>query len=179
MSFFKLLLNPKLRELSDSLVEINIHSGKPDKDPFILSMMFFSHIFFIHGFLGANRPAPAFPDAYKNIPAEILDSTYIALPIYFGYRCGLNNSRIGSAEEFKRVLKVKYPTLNHDVAENLISEWSRILAGQLDHLIFRHFEKHSIFQGVFEDPAAAERCFTTFINQTLDDVLKTYPVTRR
>jgi hypothetical protein len=142
-------------------------------------MMFFSHIFFIHGFLGANRPAPAFPDAYRNFTKEVLDNTYIALPIYFGYRCGLDNSSIGSDEEFKKVLKVKYPTLNHEVAENLISEWSRVLAGQLDHLIFRQFEKHSIFQEVFEDPSAAERCFTTFVNQTLDDVLKTYPISRK
>jgi len=179
MSFLKVLFSSKFRKLSDSLVEINILSGPPDKDPLILSMMFFSHLFYIRGFLGANQPAPAFPDAYKNISDDVLKSTYIALPIYFGYRCGLQNSNIKSNEEFKNIIIQKYPTLNHDIAGTLISEWSNSPIEQLDHFLFDHFHKRSVFLKVFEDDAAAEGWFINFLNQTFNDALQAYPVSRK
>jgi hypothetical protein len=171
-----LLFSPKFRKIRSSLLELKILSGPPDKDPFIRSMMFFSHLFYMHGFLWANQPTPAFPNAYKNISNDVFKSTYIALPIYFGYRCGLHNSNIKSNEEFKKIILQKYPILNHDVADTLIFEWSNIHREQLGHFLFKHFDKYSVFRKVFEDATATEGWFTSFLNQTLNYTLQAYPI---
>ncbi|MBU0534302.1 MAG: hypothetical protein KJ887_05865 [Candidatus Omnitrophica bacterium] len=176
MLFLKLLFSPKLRTLRNLLLESKTLAGPPDKDPFILSMMFFSHLFYMHGFLCANQPIPAFPNAYKNISNHVFKSTYVALPIYFGYRCGLHNSNIKTNEEFKQIILKKYPTLDHDVADILISEWSNTTKEHLNHLLFKHFDKYSVFQKVFKDATATEKWFINFLNQTFDYALQAYPI---
>jgi len=137
----------------------------PKGDEFLRKLRFFSHLFYTHGFLGVNQ-IPAFPNAYKNISSDVFRKTYIALPLYFALRTGLQDSSFTSVEQMVEILSQKYPTLDSDVLHSLSSKWKESSREELDSLLYQHFNAHGIFHKVFAaTDAEVEKWFTDFLNQ--------------
>jgi hypothetical protein len=133
-------------------------------------MRFFSHIFYVRGFLipGPNK-TPAFPNAYKNISSEVFAKTYIALPLYFALRRGLEASPFASYEELLDTISKKYPTLDSTTLYRLYSDWKDNNHEELNRGLYSHFKGYGVFRQVFEaDDVAVEKWFKDFLNQTYD-----------
>jgi len=113
----------KYKDLRNWLQEVQLLSGAVNENPYIHGMMFFSHLFYKHGFIAVGQP-PAFGNAYKNISKEVFEKTYIALPIYFCYRCGLTNTSFESTDDVTTTLLSLYPSLDDETARYLVSTWS-------------------------------------------------------
>jgi hypothetical protein len=140
----------------------------PSGDYFIDSMRFFSYNFYSHGFLGVNK-IPAFRNAYKNISTEVFTKTYIALPLYFALRCGLQTSSFASHDELIGTISKKYPNLDSTTLNRLYSDWRNVNQDDLDHWLYTHFRDLGVFRQVFEaDEVEVEKWFISFLNQTYD-----------
>lgn len=141
----------------------------PSNDYFMDSMRFFSYNFYMRGFLysGLHNKTPAFPNAYKNISSEVFAKTYIALPLYFALRPGLEVSPFSSYEDLLDTISKKYPALDSATLYRLYSDWKDSNRHDLDRQMFNHFKDYGIFRQVFEaDDVEVGKWFEDFLNQT-------------
>lgn len=145
----------------------------PRDDVLISDGMFFAHLFYLHGFLLSRFHGPAFRSAYKNITPDVFRKTYIALPVYFVLRQGLEQGSFGSnmkdlASRIK-IVGMVYPNMpDPDIAPILLREWSGATAAELDHLLFGRFWEQGVFEKVFENGADVESWFNNFLRQTME-----------
>lgn len=172
MSLFKLLFSRRFRTLRKLLFEVRMFWPPSQADDFLRKVRFFSFLFYTHRFLGVNQ-IPAFPKAYKNISPDVFKKTYIALPLYFALRCGLQDSSFTSTEQMVVTLSQKYPTLDSDILRRLSSEWKEASREELDRLLYEHFKAHGVFRKVFAaTDVEVEEWFRNFLNQAFDRVLQ-------
>lgn len=172
MLFFKLLFSPKFRTLRNLVFGVRKNWSISLENELLNQMKFFSYIFYINGFLGINQK-PAFPNAYKNISPDTFKKTFIALPLYYTFRHGMENSIFGSVEDLIAILSQKCPTLDINVLKHLSLEWGKSTRDELDKNLYQHFSKFGIFNNVFSaNEDEVYNWFKNFLNQTYDYVLK-------
>ena len=168
MFLFKLLFSRRFRSLRKLLIEARMHFPPPAEDTFLSGIRFFSYLFYTKGFLGENQ-IPAFPNAYKNISPDVFKKTCIALPLYFAFRYGLQNSSFTSVEQLISTLSKKFPTLDTEVLHQLSLEWGEVNQEELDRLLYQHFKSYDVFRNVFvATDAEVEKWFTDFLDQTFN-----------
>ena len=172
MSLFKLLFSRKFRTLRRLLFEVRMFWPPSQADDFLSKLRFFSFLFYSHGFLGVNQ-IPAFPNAYKNITPDVFQKTYIALPLYFALRSGLQDSSFTSVEQLVVTLSQKYPTLDGDVLQRLASEWKEANLEELDRLLYEQFKAQGVFRKVFTaTDTEVEKWFGNFLNQAFGQAMQ-------
>jgi hypothetical protein len=137
MSLLKFFFSRRFRTLRKLLFEVRMFWPPSKADDFLGKLRFFSFLFYSHGFLGVNQ-LPAFPNAYKNINPDVFRKTYVALPLYFVLRAGLQNSSFASVEQLVVTLSQKYPTLDAEVLQRLSSEWKDANQQDLDGLLYEY-----------------------------------------
>lgn len=164
---FRLLFSRRFRTLRKLLFEVRMYFPPPE-DTFLSGIRFFSYLFYTKGFLGGNQ-IPAFPNAYKNISPDVFRKTYIALPLYFAFRYGLQNSRFTSVEQLISTLSKKFLTLDTDLLHRISLEWGKADREELDRLLYQHFKAYEVFRNVFvATDTEIEKWFTDFLNQTFN-----------
>lgn len=179
MLIFKLLFSRRFRTLRKLLIEVRMYWPPPLADEFLSRLRFFPYLFYTHGFLGVNQIS-SFPNAYKNISADVFKKTYITLPLYFALRSGLQNSSFTSVEQLVSTLSKKFPTLDTDVLHHLSLEWKEASREELDRLLYQQFKAHGVFHNVFAAAEAdVEKWFRKFLNQTFDYTVHNFPLSNK
>ena len=154
------------------MFEVRMFWPPSQGDEFLRKLRFFSYLFYTHGFLGVSQ-IPAFGNAYKNISPDVFRKTYIALPLYFALRVGLQDSSFTSLEQMVATLSRKYPTLDSDVLGRLSSEWKEASQEELDSLLYQHFKAHGVFHKVFAGTdAEVDKWFRDFLNQAFAEAIR-------
>jgi hypothetical protein len=173
MLFFKLLFSPKFRTLRNLVNEMRRSWSISLENELLNQMKFFSYIFFLSGFLGiCKNRKPAFPNAYKNISLDIFKKAFTALPLYYAFRYGMENSGFSSVEDLVTILSQKCSTLDIDILKHLSLEWGKSTRDELDKNLYQYFSKFGIFNNVFSaDEDEVYNWFKNFLNQTYDYVL--------
>lgn len=175
---FRVVFSRKFKRLRKLLWEVKAYGGPvvyTSRDEFLYGLAFFSYLFYTHAFLVSSNQPAAFGEAYKNISEEVFKKTYIALPVFFAFRYGSDHSQFKSTEELKTSLLKLYPTLDAEILNDLLLEWSTVSPDKLDTMLYKHFEEYGVFEKVFVEGADVERWFKDFLGQTFDYALQCAP----
>ena len=173
-TLFRLLFSRRFRNLKGLLNETRRYNP-PTGDSFFDSLMFFSYLFYLRGFLfpGPVNQVPAFPNAYKNISTDVFKKTYVALPVYFALRYDSQASPFAPSDKLLNMLLKTYTTLDLTTLKRLYSDWKGLTKDELARQLYQHFRDYGVFRKVFAgDDAEVEKWFTNFLNQTYDYVVR-------
>ena len=164
LSFFS--KKAKLKDMIDRVI-MECYP-KAYTDEFYNKCLFFSNLFYTHGFLYSMNKPPAFLDSYKNINEEKFKSTYISLPVFYTLKTEIGGNANKSLDEVFNAIEDIYSILDLNIFKIITKEWRNIPENKLDDQLFFHFDKYNIFEKVFINKHETQRWFKDFLNQSVN-----------